>query len=185
MLAFLREPWPWYIGGPLIGLMVPALLVLGNKAFGFSANLRHLCAAVVPRGIAFFRYDWRREGAWNLAFFAGTLVGGFAGGWLLRAPVAVSEQTRAALQALGLRDLSGLVPPEIFSWSALFTPRGLVCVVLGGFLVGFGATYAGGCTSGHGITGLANFQRASVIALLAFFLGGLIGTYGLLPLVLR
>lgn len=185
MLAFLREPWPWYIAGPLIGLMVPALLVLGNKSFGFSSNLRHVCAAVFPRGIAFFRYDWKREGGWNLAFLAGTLVGGFAGGWLLRAPVAVSEQTRAALHTLGLRDFSGLVPPEIFSWSALLTPRGLVCVVLGGFLVGFGATYAGGCTSGHGITGLANFERASVIALLAFFLGGLIGTYLLLPLVLR
>lgn len=185
MLDWLREPWPWYVAGPLIGLMVPALLLLGNRPFGFSGNLRHICTVLLPRRLAFFRYDWKRVGGWNLAFLVGTLLGGFIAGWVLRAPgVAISEPTRAALQALGLRDLSGLVPPEIFSWSALFTLRGLVCVVVGGFLVGFGATYAGGCTSGHGITGLATFQRASLIALIGFFAGGLIGTFVLLPMVL-
>jgi uncharacterized membrane protein YedE/YeeE len=184
MPDFLIRPWPWYIGGPIIGLMVPALLLLGNKSFGFSSNLRHICAACFPSTSAFLRYDWKRTGGWNLAFLAGTLIGGFIGGRLLATgSVALSATTRAALTALGLHDLSGLVPREVFSWAALATPRGIVMVVVGGFLVGFGTAYAGGCTSGHAISGLADFQKASLVAVIGFFAGGLIATFVLLPLL--
>jgi len=183
----LREPWPWYVAGPLIGLMVPLLLLLGGKPFGISANLRHMCAATVPAGLPFFRYDWKHEGGWNLLFALGILLGGFiAARWLLPEgyAVAIADATRADLQALGLRDLTGLMPPELFGWRALSTSRGLLTLVAGGFLVGFGARWAGGCTSGHAISGLAALQLPSLLAVLGFFAGGLLMTHLLLPLIL-
>ncbi|MBI4420785.1 MAG: YeeE/YedE family protein [Gemmatimonadetes bacterium] len=180
----LRHPWPWYVAGPLIGLLVPLLLWLDNLQFGISSNLRHLCAALIPGKVQFFQYDWKRTGAWNLAFMVGIVLGGFVGGWLLAAPeVNLAAGTKAQLAALGVTDFRGLAPREVFSWSALFSPRTLVSVVIGGFLVGFGTAYAGGCTSGHGIAGLANLERASLIAVLGFFAGGLLSTYVLLPLI--
>jgi uncharacterized membrane protein YedE/YeeE len=183
VIEFLRQPWPWYVAGPLIGLMVPALLLMGNRRFGVSSNLRHICAAF-PRPFRVFDYDWK-DGAWNLALIAGVIVGGFvAVRWLGAGDVGVSAGTREQLSALGIRDFSGLAPREIFSWPALFSVRSLVCVVLGGLLVGFGTAWANGCTSGHGITGLANFERVSVIAVLGFFAGGLLGTFVVLPWVL-
>lgn len=185
-MDLLREPWPWYVAGPLIGLMVPLLLMLGGKPFGISANLRHMCAATVPAGLRFFRYDWRREGGWNLLFALGILIGGFvASRWLLPDGyvVAIAESTRTDLRALGLRDLTGLMPPELFAWRALSTPAGWLTLVAGGFLVGFGARWAGGCTSGHAITGLATLQWPSLLAVLGFFAGGLLMTHLLLPLL--
>src|SRR5436190_203772 len=108
MLAFLSRPWPWYVAGPLIGLVVPALLLLENKRLGVSANFRHACAIVAPGRVEFFRYDWRRTGAWNLAFVAGMLLGGLiARQWLTSDPVVhIAAATRADLTALGLRDFS-------------------------------------------------------------------------------
>ena len=118
------------------------------------------------------------------AFVAGVVIGGFLGGWLFATPVELSPGAESQLAALGITDLTGLVPREIFNWSALLTPRTFVSVVVGGFLVGFGTAWAGGCTSGHGITGLANFDKASLLAVLGFFAGGLAATWLLLPLVL-
>jgi uncharacterized membrane protein YedE/YeeE len=186
MLELLSRPWPWYVAGPLLGLFAPLLLLLGNKLFGISSNLRHACAAVLPGDIAYFRYDWRGEGGWNLVFALGILVGGFLAGWVFANPesVAIAAQTRADLAALGIRDFGGFVPADLFSWSALLSVRGLLIIVLGGFLVGFGTAYAGGCTSGHGISGVADLQPASFLALVAFFVGGILGTFVLLPLIL-
>ena len=186
MIELLSRPWPWYVAGPLIGLVVPALLLLGNKQFGISANLRHACAIVAPGRVAFFRYDWRRVGGWNLAFIVGVLLGGFiAGQWLASdAPISISDATRTDLSALGIRDFSGLVPNELFNWNSLLTLRGLVMLVGGGFLVGFGTAYAGGCTSGHAISGLADLQLPSLIAVVGFFAGGLITTWLILPVLL-
>lgn len=185
MLDMLARPWPWYVAGPLIGLFVPALLLLGNKQFGISSNLCHLCAALAPARVEFFRYDWRTRGLWNLAFLAGIFVGGVIAARLIGTPdVAITPETRATLAALGVREFGGLVPDDVFSWSSLLTLRGAVLIVGGGFLVGFGTAYAGGCTSGHAIAGLAVFERASLLAVAAFFAGGLLGTYLLLPLIL-
>lgn len=184
MVDLLREPWPWYVAGPLIGLFVPALLLLGNQVFGFSSNLRHLCAAVFPAGLEFLRYDWKAEGGRNLAFMTGTVVGGYAAARFLRAPeVAISTATQASLERLGLQDLSGLVPRDVFAWENLLTLPGFVCVVVGGFLVGFGTAYAGGCTSGHAISGLADFQWPSLLAVLGFFAGGLLAIHLVFPLL--
>ena len=187
MLEWLSQPWPWYVAGPLLGLIVPLLLLIGGKSFGVSANLRHLCAAVLPTRVDFLRYDWKRQGLWNLTFALGILLGGFIAATLLASPdpyVQISEATRADLAALGITDFRGLVPSELFSWKGLMTLPGLVMVVLGGFLVGFGARYAGGCTSGHAITGLAALQFPSLVATIGFFIGGLIATYLILPLIL-
>lgn len=186
MIELLSRPWPWYVAGPLIGLVVPLLLLLGNKQFGISANLRHACAIVVPGDVEFFRYDWRRVGGWNLAFIVGVLLGGFiAGHWLSsNVPMLISDATRSDLGALGVRDFSGLVPNELFNWRSLLTLHGLVMLVGGGFLVGFGTAYAGGCTSGHAISGLADLQLPSLIAVVGFFAGGLISTWLVLPMLL-
>jgi uncharacterized protein len=184
MAPFFAAPWPWYVAGPVIGLFVPALLIAGNRTFGVSSNLRHLCSALLPARIEHFRYDWKRTGSWNLLFLAGAAVGGFlAHQWGGPHTVEVSEQTRLALTRLGIRDFSGLAPREVFTWPALFTLKGFVSVIAGGFLVGFGTAYAGGCTSGHAISGLADLQLPSLIAVAGFFAGGLMATYFILPLI--
>jgi uncharacterized membrane protein YedE/YeeE len=184
MIELLSRPWPWWVAGPMIGLVVAALLVIGNKPFGVSSNFRHICAAIAPRALDYFRYDWRHRGGWNLAFVIGMVVGGWVGGRLLASPaVAIAPDVKAALASLGVMDFSGLAPREVFNWSALLTPRGLVCIVGGGFLVGFGTAYAGGCTSGHAITGLASLEWRSLVAVIGFFGGGLVATYAILPLL--
>ena len=176
------HPLPWYVAGPLIGLTVPALLLVGNKAFGVSSNFRHVCAAVAPCGVDFFSYDWKRLGLWNLTFLAGVCVGAAIAMWLAPPEVVhVSRRTVVQLQAIGIHDFTGLAPREIFTWSALATRRGFTAIVVGGFLVGFGTAYAGGCTSGHAIAGLADRQLASLVAVWGFFAGGLAATYFLLP----
>lgn len=186
MFDLIARPWPWYVAGPLIGLVVPALLLLGGRHFGVSSNLRHICAACLPRGLEYFDYDWKGSGLWNLTFIVGVVIGGFiAAHWLPSSgPAAISEATRADLAALGIRDFSGLVPADLFAWERLGSGAGLFAVVGGGFLVGFGSRYAGGCTSGHAISGLADLQLPSLIAVIGFFVGGLITTFVLLPLLI-
>ena len=182
MSAWLTETWPWYVAGPIIGLFVPALLLAGNKVFGISSNLRHLCSAFAPWKLEYFRYDWKNAGLWNLVFLSGVLAGGSLAAHVgTPHDIAISPATKAALTQLGLHDLSGVAPNEIFSWQSLLTLRGFVSVVVGGFLVGFGTAYAGGCTSGHAISGLANFELPSLIAVFGFFAGGLAATYLILP----
>jgi hypothetical protein len=168
----------------MLGLIAASLLVVGNRPFGFSSNLRHICAAVAPGSVAYLRYDWRRAGGWNLAFALGGVVGGYIAVRVLSSPpVAIAPDVQASLAALGIHDFSGLAPREVFSWSSLLTVRGLACIVGGGFCVGFGTAYAGGCTSGHGITGLASFEWRSLVAVIGFFAGGLLATHVLLPLI--
>ncbi len=187
MIEFISQPWPWYVAGPLIGLMVPALLLFAGKQFGISANLRHACAAAIPGRVEFFQYDWKGAGAWNLVFALGVIIGGAIGATWLASPdpmVGISDATVADLQALGITDFEGLLPPEIFTWAGLLSVPGIIMIVVGGFLVGFGARYAGGCTSGHAISGLADLQVPSLVAVIGFFVGGLITTYLILPLIL-
>ena len=178
----IRKPWPWYVAGPMIGLTVPVLLVLGNKSFGISSSLRHICAAVIPANISFFKYDWKRE-IWNLFFVAGIVIGGFIATYLLTNPDSfmIAEKTQTSLSQLGITDFSGLMPAEIFAVDNIFTLKGLIFFVLGGFLVGFGTRYAGGCTSGHAIMGLSNLQWPSLVATIFFMIGGFFSTWILLP----
>jgi uncharacterized protein len=186
LLEVLRSPWPWYVAGPLVGLTVPILLLIGNKSFGISSSLRHICAACIPAKLPFFSYNWRKE-AWNLYFVLGILIGGFLATYFLADPnvIVVADSTRASLAGLGITDFSGLLPADLFSVETIFTPIGLVFLVLGGFLVGFGTRYAGGCTSGHAIMGLSNLQWPSLVATICFMAGGFAGTHLLLPWLLK
>lgn len=187
MLDLLRQPWPWYVAGPLIGLVVPFVYWYGGRKWGVSQSLQHLCAATVPGRIEYLTYDWWKRGAWNLTMVAGVVVGGFIGGRVLSGPddvVAISTATQADLAELGIRDFSGMVPSDLFSFSALLTPAGFVVILVGGFLVGFGARYANGCTSGHAISGLANLQLSSLLAVAGFFAGGLVSAHLILVALL-
>ncbi len=176
---------PWYVAGPLIGLMVPLLLLIGNKHFGISANLRHLCAACMPANIPFFQYDWKKE-TWNLFFVGGVLIGGWLTATFLASPepLSVHPELVEELAGYGLTEQGAFMPQQLFAWSALAEWRGWVVIVLGGFLVGFGTRYAGGCTSGHAIMGLSTLQWPSLVATISFMLGGfLMANFGL-PLIL-
>ena len=185
-IEWISQPWPWYVAGPMIGLTVPALLILGNKAFGISSSLRHLCAACVPAGIPFFTYDWKKE-IWNLLFVLGTAIGGFIAMSFLANPdtIVISEATQADLKALGLTNFSDLMPVEIFNWDTVFTGKGILFFVIGGFLVGFGTRYAGGCTSGHAIMGISSLQWPSLVATIFFMLGGFFMTHVLLAPLMK
>lgn len=185
MLEWLSQPWPWYVAGPLIGLTVPLLLLVGGRMFGISSNLQHMCAAVLPSRYQLFHYDWKSTGGWNLVFALGILIGGTLAGLLLAGPevIDISDTTRSDLALLGVSDFDGFAPGNIFSWTGLLSPLGFLLIVLGGFLVGFGSRYAGGCTSGHAIMGLADFQLPSLLAVIGFFAGGLVATHFLLPLI--
>lgn len=185
MIEFLKQPWPWYMAGPLVGFTVPALLLLGNKSFGISSSLRHICAACLPAKIPFFQYNWKRE-VWNLFFVLGIFVGGVIAVNFLASPepVAVAPALAAELAGYGITNYEHLVPQDIFNWQSLLTPRGFILIVVGGFLVGFGTRYAGGCTSGHAIMGLSNLQWPSLVATISFMVGGLIMANLILPLVL-
>lgn len=185
MIEILQRPWPWYVAGTLIGLTVPYLLLVGNRSFGISSSLRHLCAACIPAGIKFFTYDWRKE-AWNLFFVGGIALGAFLAATFLRdpEPVRLAGSTAEYLASKGISDVGGLQPTEIFSWNNLFTLRGLIFFVTGGFLVGFGTRYAGGCTSGHAIMGLSSLQWPSLVATVMFMIGGTAMTWLILPYLL-
>jgi uncharacterized protein len=178
----LCKPWPWYIVGPLIGLIVPALLLAGNKVFGISSTLRQICAACFPGKVPFLQYDWKKE-SWNLFFAAGIFIGGFLAGYIFKNqnPIDISIKTWTLLQSWGIEKTPGLLPAQIFNWNYLLSLNGFLFMVVGGFLVGFGTRYAGGCTSGHGIFGLSTLQWPSLIAVCSFFAGGIFVSDFVLP----
>jgi uncharacterized membrane protein YedE/YeeE len=185
-IEYIKQPWPWFVAGPLIGLMVPALLILGNKRFGVSSSLRHICAACVPMNISFFKYDWKKE-VWNLFFVAGIFLGGVITAFFLSNPdpVVLAPKLATELASYGITSTEGLVPKELFNWESLLTIKGLIVIVIGGFLVGFGTRYAGGCTSGHAIMGLSNLQMPSLIATCCFMTGGFLFANIVIPLILK
>jgi hypothetical protein len=182
MLEVLQKPWPWYVSGLFIGLTVPTLLIIGNKTIGISSSLRHMCAACLPANIPFFKYNWKKE-VWNLYFVAGVLLGGFIAGHFLanQQPIELNPSTVSALQSYGISDFSSLMPSDIFSADKIFTLTGLLFFVIGGFMVGFGTRYGGGCTSGHAIMGISNLQWPSVVATCCFMAGGFIMVNLILP----
>ncbi len=185
MIEFLKQPWPWYVAGPLIGLTIPILLFLGNKSLGISSSLRHVCAACIPANIPFFNYDWKKE-IWNLFFVAGILIGSFLAITFLANPnpVDIHPNLIAEMEGYGLTNLNVMVPEEIVNWQSLFTLKGFLMMVVGGFLIGFGTRYAGGCTSGHAIMGLSNLQWPSLVATCCFMIGGIIMANLFLPYIL-
>lgn len=185
IIEFIKQPWPWWVSGPLIGLSVPVLLILGNKPFGVSSSMKHICAACFPANISFFKYDWKKE-AWNLFFVSGILIGAWiAWTWLSTQTIDINPKLMAELNQYGITDHNQLVPVENINWPALLTIKGLLMTVAGGFMVGFGTRYADGCTSGHSIFGLANLQWSSLVATCCFMIGGFVSANIIVPAILK
>ena len=185
MIDVLSQDWPWYVAGPLLGAMVPILLFAGNKQFGISSSLRHICTAILPLKSSYFRYNLK-DHAWSLFLAAGIVAGALIARLFLQADTtpAVSLAFQQRLVSLGLFPARGLAPAELFSGSSVFELRSLLLLAGGGFLVGFGTRYANGCTSGHAIMGLSLLNVGSLLAVIGFFIGGLVGAHWLLPLIL-
>lgn len=179
------QPWPWYVSGPLIALVMFLLLFTG-KNFGMSSNLRTMCTICgADKTTDFFRFDWKSQ-RWNLIVVLGAVIGGFIGSHFLSGDtaVAINPETVKDLQELGFQSAGkAYLPAELYDLSALTNLKSLAILAVGGFLVGFGARYAGGCTSGHAISGLSNLQRPSLLAVIGFFIGGLAMIYFLFPLI--
>lgn len=184
-MEYILQPWPWYISGPCIAIVMFLLLYFG-RTFGMSSNLRTLCTiGGAGKRVEFFKFDWKSQ-RWNLVVVLGAILGGFIAHYFLSSPtnIDLSDATVKDLKALGFSDVGkNLLPPELFSWDAIFSIKGLLILIVGGFLVGFGTRYAGGCTSGHAITGLSSLQLPSLIAVIGFFAGGLIMIHLIFPIL--
>ncbi len=183
IINYISQPWPWYVAGSIIALVMFTLMILGNS-FGISSNLRTVCSIIGGgKHCEFFDFHWKSQ-TWNLIFAIGMVIGGFiASSYLtLDNSVNISQNTIAELKALGFDNPGeNIIPVEFFHWENLFTIKGFIVLIVGGFLVGFGTRYAGGCTSGHAISGLSDLQLPSLIAVIGFFIGGLLMTYLILP----
>ena len=181
----LLTPWPWYISGPLIAIVMALLLYFG-KTFGMSSNLETLCAIGGAGKISdLFKFKWKDQ-LWNLTVVFGAIIGGFIATHYLSndSLIDLNPKTVVELQNMGFQNAgTSLLPSELFSLESLKSPKTLMILITGGILVGFGTRYAGGCTSGHAITGLSSLQKPSLIAVIGFFIGGLIMTNLILPLI--
>jgi uncharacterized protein len=183
-MEILTQTWPWYVSGALIAGIMFLLLFFG-KSFGFSSNLRTICAAAgCGKQVKFFDFNWKSQG-WNLVFLIGAILGGFIAKQFLSTdtPIPISPKTIADLAELGFAAPTSVQPEELFSLESAFTFKGFLLLAFGGLLVGFGSRYAGGCTSGHAISGLSDLQWPSLITVIGFFIGGMVMTYLLFPLI--
>ena len=184
MTEILTQPWSWWFSGAMIAAIMFFLLYFG-QSFGFSSNLRTICAAAgLGKSAKFFDFNWRSQ-TWNLVFLIGAILGGFIAKQYLStdAPVQISQATIDELSKLGFAAPDSLQPAEIFSLEAVLSLKGFLILALGGLFVGFGSRYAGGCTSGHAISGLSDLQLPSLIAVAGFFIGGLMMTFLIIPLI--
>lgn len=184
-MEIIFEPWPWYIAGPLIALIM-FLLILTGKKFGMSSNLSTICTMCgADKNIDFFKFDWKAQ-RWNLIVVLGAVIGGFIGSHFLSndTSVAIHPDVIENLQSMGFKSAGeAYLPTELYGMDALTNVKSLIILIIGGFLVGFGSRYANGCTSGHAISGLSNLQRPSLIAVIGFFIGGLFMVNLLFPLI--
>lgn len=184
-MEYILQPWPWFVSGPLLALIMFLLIYFG-KTFGMSSNLETFCAMTgAGKKIKLFNFNWRDK-KWNLIVVIGAVIGAFIANFYLSNPININlnPETVENLQQLGFNNVGkSLVPPEIYSWDYVLSIKGLAILLIGGFLVGFGTRYANGCTSGHAISGLSSLQLPSLIAVIGFFIGGLIMVHLLFPLI--
>ena len=181
-MNFILQPWPWYIGGPIIAIVMLLLVYLG-KSFGFSSNFRNICAALgAGKSCNFFDFDWKTQ-KWNLLFLIGAIIGGVVSVQFLsnnQIPE-ISNATIEQLKALGFESAGkAYSPTEIYDTMSF---KNIMILLIGGLFVGFGTRYAGGCTSGHAISGLSDLQLSSLIAVIGFFIGGLLMVHVFFPLI--
>ena len=184
-MDFINQTWSWYISGFLIGLVMLILIYFG-KTFGMSSNLRSLCSmAGADRFSDFFKFDYKSQN-WNLVVILGAMLGGFI------AVHYMSDATNVDLNPITIKELAQLgfdapngklAPSNMFGNGAFQSPKMIFILIVGGFLIGFGSRYAGGCTSGHAIQGLSNLQLPSLKAVIGFFIGGLLMAHFIFPLI--
>lgn len=184
-MNLLSQTWHWSISGLIIGVIMLTLIYFG-KVFGMSSNLRSLCSMTgIGKRVPFFDWDWKSQ-KWNLAVVFGAMIGGYVAVTYLSDPtnVAISNVALSQLSLINIDLPSGnLLPNTLFGNEVFQSIKGIFILVFGGFLVGFGSRYAGGCTSGHAIAGLSNFQMPSLKAVIGFFIGGLIMVHLIFPLI--
>ncbi len=184
LFVWLSGPWPWYVSGPIIGSMVPLMLLIGSKSFGISQNLEHICAMTQPKqiNVSFFQYDWKKFG-WCIFFVIGVAIGGFLAAGVFKQPGAVelSSAAQEMIAGWGITQGNELYPSELYD----LTPLNLLILAVSGILIGFGTRYASGCTSGHAITGLATLQLKSLKAVIGIFAGGIIASHFITPLLIQ
>lgn len=184
-MEHLNATWPWYISGFLIGMIMLCLNYFG-KNFGMSSNLRTLCTIGGADKFAdFFKFDWKTQ-IWSLMVVLGAMIGGFVAVHFMHdaSNVTLNPDTVAQLAAMNIDAPNGKIAPDALFGNQIFqSPKMIFILLLGGILIGFGSRYAGGCTSGHAISGLSNFQLPSLKAVIGFFVGGLIMAHFLLPLI--
>ncbi len=187
-LDFISQPWHWAVSGAAIALTLVLLTWMG-RSFGVSMTFKDVCAmAGAGKKTPFFQMDLKDE-YWRLSFVVGGLVGGIVSVLFLKSPetVAISQSTIDYLATIGIsypegdEKGMGFVPTSLFNFSSI---KGIILALAGGFLVGFGARYGDGCTSGHAISGLAHLQLPSLITVIGFFIGGLLMTHLLFPLLM-
>ncbi len=185
-MDFISQSWHWAVSGFGI-VIVMFLLIYTGERFGISSSFRAMCSMIAGKKSApYFDYDWKQQ-AWMFIFIAGAVIGGYIGSYVIGDPnpVAISAETINELQVLGVPPpAQGLLPESIFNFNFLMSFKGFLLFIIGGFLIGFGTRWAGGCTSGHAITGLASLQIPSLVAVIGFFIGGLLTTHIFLPLIL-
>ncbi len=178
ILDFIENPLPWYVSGPLLGLIVPLLILTSNKQFGVSSSFRHVCSWLKLSKSAYFKYNYK-EHEWATWFVFGIFVSGLV--FLNFSDIHTSELSETAKNYFLSKNIpvEGFLPKELFSPTNLFSLYGLL-LLFGGFLIGFGSRYADGCTSGHTIMGLSLLSSASLVASIGFFIGGVFGSFFIL-----
>jgi len=185
LIQFISQPWHWAVSGAAIALVL-ALMTWMGRSFGVSTTFKAFCSAAGGGKVSdFFKMDLKEE-FWRIAFVIGGVIGGYIATHFLQSPepVAISPETVDYLATIGINypeaDAKGLgfVPTSLFNFESL---SGILMAVGGGFLVGFGARYGDGCTSGHAISGLAHMQLPSLITVIGFFIGGLAMTHFIFP----
>jgi hypothetical protein len=173
------------VSGFLIAIIMLLLNYFG-KVFGMSSNLRSMCSiAGAGKHVSFFDFDWKAQ-RWNLVVVIGAMLGGFVAVNFMSdaSNVAINPKTVQQLTQLGIEAPNGrLLPNALFGPETFQSPKMIVLLLVGGILIGFGSRYAGGCTSGHAIAGMSNLQVQSLKAVIGFFIGGLLMSHFIFPLL--
>ena len=184
-MNILFQTWPWYVSGFLIAIIMLSLNYFG-KVFGMSSNLRSICSiAGAGKHVSFFNFDWKAQ-RWNLFVVLGAMMGGFVAVHYMSdvSNVSINPKTIEQLAHLGIEAPNGkLLPNALFCPDIFQSPKMIAVLIIGGILIGFGSRYAGGCTSGHAIAGMSNLQIQSLKAVVGFFIGGLLMSHFIFPLL--